>query len=502
MHGKNIIGETYSAAGKRTFQTINPATNEKLPGDFHEATLAELKDASRKAGDALAAFGWMKPKKRAKFLRQIVKEIKEDKKAIFERFCLESGLPESRAKAEMKRTLDQLENFAGLIEDGSYLDFRHNPPTKDLPELYKTFQPIGVVGVFGASNFPFAYSTVGGDTAAALAAGCPVIVKSHPMHAGTGELVAECVLKAAKKTGMPDGTFSNLNASTQKIGGALVQDPEVKAIGFTGSFNGGVALKKLADERPDPIPVFAEMGSENPVILLPGLIRTQKDKWLDILTKSITDGTGQFCTNPGLLFLMDSKESRAFLKELGERITSLPSTVMLGPGIHKQYSEKRQKAVRSKHEALYTVDRSEEPNRAQQSLLVVRDEVFQKNEQLHQEVFGPHSTAVLFKNKNSLRDTLRGFHGQLTATINGTPEDLKANRDLVYFLQRIAGRVIFNGVPTGVRVDTGMHHGGPFPASTDSRFTAVGNDSIYRFLRPVCFQNPPEYLDILPNYKK
>ena len=496
MHGKNRIGYSLSSKGKRSFHTFDPISDIELDEPFYECTLSELNEAAELAHLALRTYSQLSGKDRSVFLRRIIKEVKKDKRAILKRFCLESGLTEERAKTELKRTLDQLENFAALISKKNFKKADYNPKTKNLPSLTKSFLPIGICAVFGASNFPFAYSTIGGDTAAALAAGCPVIVKSHQMHAGTGELVADCVARAMKKTGMPDGVFSNLNASGHKIGSALVEHPRIKAVGFTGSYEGGMALKKLADNRPDPIPVFAEMGSLNPVIMLPELLKNESEKWIETIHSSITNGSGQFCTKPGLLFLLDSAESRAFLEGLGDKIASSESKPMLGKSIWKSFNQKRAKILSSEQISYYESPDNEKPNYGNPSLLVVSDKEFKVKAELRKEIFGPHSTAVLFENKNSVLKAIEILEGQLTVSINGYPNDLAEYKDLLFPIERIAGRIIFNGVPTGVRVDSAQHHGGPYPATSDSRYTAVGNDSIYRFLRPVCYQNLPREINL------
>ncbi len=492
MHGKNQIGNELSATGKKTFTVKNPATNLDLIGDFHECTIGELNKATKLANDALDLYASKTNKQKAKFLKQIVKEIKKDKSQILIRFWEESGLSMERGKVELKRTLDQLKNFAKYICSKKYNLNTIAEGTKKLPYLEKRMIPIGTVAVFGASNFPFAYSTVGGDTAAALAAGCPVIVKSHQMHAGTGELISDCVIRAANFCNIPNGVFSNLNASSIKVGSELVANEFVKAVGFTGSIAGGTALKKIGDERDSPIPVFAEMGSVNPVVMLPSALTDPKIKWSKTLLKSITTDGGQFCTKPGLLFMYDSVESRNFLRGIGEKIVKMTPAVLLGESISRPFYKKRNKLKHVKKVMFFEAPASDLPNRGQQSLLVVTDETFNKHEFLKEEVFGPHCTAVLCKNKRELKKIISNLQGQLTGTINGSKEDLSKNQDLVLLLENLAGRIIFNGVPTGVRVVAAQTHGGTFPASTDSRFTAVGDFSIYRFLRPVTYQNFPK----------
>ena len=352
--------------------------------------------------------------------------------------------------------------------------------------------PLGPVVVFGASNFPLAYSTAGGDTAAALAAGCPVIVKSHPMHAGTGALVASAILKAAEKTKMPNGVFSNLNSSGIEVGVQLVQHPQVKAVGFTGSIKGGRALYDLAAQREEPIPVFAEMGSVNPVILLPKALTKRAEILAQTYARSVTLGTGQFCTNPGLILGIKSTVLTTFIKQLSEEILKINPSCMLHPNIEKAYIKNKAMALEQEGLRVEADFQGElESHFAAPTVTTVDGEVFLNNTTLHQEVFGPYTLVVQCKDITQLTQIIAQLEGQLTGTIIAEDEELEEYSEVASNLKQRVGRIIFNGVPTGVEVCPSMLHGGPYPASTDSRFTAVGIHAIKRWVRPFSYQDWP-----------
>jgi NADP-dependent aldehyde dehydrogenase len=353
---------------------------------------------------------------------------------------------------------------------------------------------LGPVVVFGASNFPLAYSTAGGDAAAAFAAGCPVIVKAHPMHAGTGELVSGAIIKAAKETGMPGGIFSNLNAQNFEVGQQLVLHPAIKAVGFTGGIQGGRALFDLAASRPEPIPVFAEMGSTNPIVIFPSALISGLDNWTSAYADSILSGTGQFCTSPGLIFLQQSSDSDRFIEVLSEKLISAEAGVMLHPDIHARF-ESGKRTMLSHSERSIEKEKTD-GIRGRQALMVVSAEDFIGHESLRHEVFGPFAIIILCKEEKELLTALSALNGQLTGTVLGSEKEIKDNFSVVEILKQRVGRLIFNGVPTGVEVCPSMNHGGPYPASTDARFTAVGIDAVRRFARPVVYQNCPQ--DLLP----
>lgn len=361
--------------------------------------------------------------------------------------------------------------------------------------MMKMMFPLGPVVVFGAANFPFAYSTAGGDTACALAAGCPVIVKAHPGHAATSELVASAILKAAHLYHLPDGIFSHLHGASPAVGKALVEHQHTKAVGFTGSFAGGKQLFDWANQRRSPIPVFAEMSSVNPVFLLPSKLAADASGVADMLAGSITLGEGQFCTNPGLMVGIEGPHLDMFISRLGSRIIETTPETMLNPGIFKNYVEKRGNALAQPGVETFAVaEKAPALNQGSATIGITSQETFLKNPLLQLEVFGPYSLLVKCKNEAGLLEVARGLEGQLTTSVMATPEDLSNHPELIEVLQFNCGRFIYNGVPTGVNVSMAMQHGGPFPATTDSRFTAVGADGIRRFGRPVAFQNWPEGL--------
>lgn len=504
--GKNYIGNRLSAEGTVRYKTFNPVTNTENQIAFYEATSSEIDAAAEMAAKAFEEYRFVSGSRKAEFLNAIADEILALGDQLVQTYCSETGLPEGRAIGERGRTVFQLRSFADLVAEGSWVEASIDHPIPDRepapkPDLRKMNIPLGPVVVFGASNFPLAYSTAGGDTAAALAAGCPVIVKSHPMHAGTGELVASAIQKAAQKTGMPEGVFSNLNSSGIEVGVQLVKHPAVKAVGFTGSIRGGRALLDLAAQRPEPIPVFAEMGSINPVVILPNAVSQKGAELAKTYAGSITLGTGQFCTNPGLLLGIKSEELSNFTRQLGEEISKLQPSVMLHPNIHQAYESNKNNAIQQ--EAVEVVSSYEDEvktNHARQMVVTVEGETFLNNPKLHQEVFGPFSMVVQCEDAVQLQEIISNLEGQLTGTIIAGDSELEKYSDVVNALQNRVGRIIFNGVPTGVEVCPSMVHGGPYPASTDSRFTAVGINSIKRWVRPFSYQNWPN--ELLPDELK
>ncbi|MEB8345183.1 aldehyde dehydrogenase (NADP(+)) [Flavobacteriaceae bacterium KMM 6898] len=500
LTGKNYIGNKLSSKGKNSFKTFNPQKNTENKWEFMEASQDEIDSAVKLATKAFKAYKNVSALQKAQFLRTIAEEIETLGQPLIDTYMAESGLPEGRAAGERGRTMGQLRAFATLLEEGSWVEASIDTAQPDrlpLPksDIRKMLVPLGPIAVFGSSNFPLAFSTAGGDTASALAAGCPVIVKSHPMHAGTGELVASAILKAAEKTGMPNGVFSNLNSSGVEVGQWLVMYTGIKAVGFTGSIKGGMALYKLAGERKEPIPVFAEMGSINPVIALPSAIKEKGEYWAKQYAGSITLGAGQFCTKPGLILGLEGAEFDRFINKLGQELEKIEPTCMLHPNIHKGFKESKEHL--SSQEATQKVGSYEDtvpPHYAQQKVVTVRGEQFLANPTLHQEVFGPFSVVVRCKDKLELKNILEHLEGQLTGTILGNREELEQDHKIVEALTNRVGRIIFNGVPTGVEVCPSMQHGGPFPASSDSRFTSVGVSAIKRWSRPVAFQDWPNEL--------
>jgi len=504
--GENYIGNNLSAKGNKRFKTFNPLLNIENNWEITKATEEEVHEAAALASEAFKSYSKFSGAKKASFLRAIADEIEALGDELLEVYCAESGLPNGRAMGERGRTLGQLRAFANHVEEGHWVEASIDtaqPERQPLPkvDLRKMNVALGPVAVFGASNFPLAFSTAGGDTASAFAAGCPVIVKSHPMHAGTGAMVASAIIKAAQKTGMPNGIFSNLNSNGIEVGQILVQHPKVKAVGFTGSINGGRALYDLAAKREEPIPVFAEMGSVNPVILLPKALQNRADSIAKTYAGSITLGTGQFCTNPGLILGLKSKGLTNFVNTLAEEIVKIEPSCMLHPNIAGAYENNKSKAVsQTGIQVLAHVDADIEPNYARQVVTTVEGKTFLNNTTLHHEVFGPYSLVVQCEDEAQLEDIISNLEGQLTGTVISDENEVADFNNVVTALENRVGRIIFNGVPTGVEVCPSMQHGGPYPASTDSRFTAVGVDAINRFVRPFSYQDWPN--NLLPDELK
>ncbi|WP_242134535.1 aldehyde dehydrogenase (NADP(+)) [Aestuariivivens marinum] len=498
--GKNYIGNKLSAEGNITHRTINPKLNIENSTPFFEATGKELDKAVALAWDAFKVYRKIPGVRRAAFLNAIADEILALDQELINVYTSESGLPEGRAIGERARTVFQLRSFANLVSNE---DWRENtideaiPDRQPLPkeDLRRTLIPLGPVVVFAASNFPLAYSTAGGDTASALAAGCPVIVKAHAMHSGTAELVASAIIKAAEKTGMPNGVFSNIMGRGRTVGTALVKHPKIKAVGFTGSISGGRALFDLASQREEPIPVFAEMGSINPVVVTSKAINKRLAEIANNYAASITLGTGQFCTNPGLILTIESEKTQEFIKVLAEKTIAIEAQCMLHPNIKKGFIENGNSVTSQPGvEVVGQLKGDLEPNYAATLVATVSGANFLANPRTSQEVFGPFSLVVRCKNEAELLEVIDGLEGQLTATIIAEEEEYGDLHDLVDALENRVGRIIFNGVPTGVEVCPSMQHGGPYPASTDSRFTAVGTNAIKRWVRPVSYQSFPKEL--------
>ena len=467
---------------------------------YKEATPEEVDQTLREAQLAFLSYKNLSGKKKATFLRAIADEIEALGAELVSMAMKETNLPEARIIGERGRTTHHCRMFADLVEEGSWLEARVDTAISDRtpapkPDLRKMLVPLGPVVVFGAANFPLAYSTAGGDTASALAGGCPVIVKAHPAHAGTSELVAKAIFKAIEKTGMPKGVFQHLYGTGFEVGQALVKNPLTKAVGFTGSLAGGKALFDLANQRPDPIPVFAEMSSINPVILLPETLARDAAKTAATLAGSITLGVGQFCTNPGLIFAIEGAGLDQFIKSLGTEIEKVTPAPMLHQGIADNYSKKLKNALAQKGvkvEASASVEATSAQGRPTVASVSASD--FLKNPALAEEVFGPFSLIIRCADLKELNTVVNHTHGQLTASIIADESEISNHKSLLNTLVEKAGRLVINGVPTGVEVVAAQNHGGPFPATTDSRFTAVGTDAIKRFVRPVSFQNFPDTL--------
>ena len=498
--GKNYIGNKLSGKGASSHKTINPKLNVENPTAFLEATAEEIEEAVSLATDAFKVYKNTSGGQRAAFLNAIADEILALGDTLIDMYCLESGLPEGRAIGERGRTMFQLQSFATLVSNedwrGNIVD-RAIPERQPLPksDLRKTSIPLGPVVVFAASNFPLAFSTAGGDTASALAAGCPVLVKSHAMHSGTGELVASAIIRAAEKTGMPNGVFSNITGRGRTVGAALVKHPKVKAVGFTGSISGGRALFNLGAQREEPIPVFTEMGSINPVVVTPSAIAARSEEIASTYAGSITLGTGQFCTNPGLILTVDGEATQTFVEDLAAKTVAMDAQCMLHPNIKDGFVENRN--LVSEQDGVAVVGRLDSDiaeNYAPSQINAVSGKDFLANPKMHTEVFGPFSMVVKSKDEAELIDVINSLEGQLTGTVIAEDGDIQNLDGIVDALQSRVGRIIFNGVPTGVEVTGAMTHGGPYPASSDSRFTSVGLGAIKRWVRPFSYQNWPSEL--------
>ena len=480
------------------FHAINPANNEQLESTFTNATLEQVDEAVRKATTAFNIYRKKDTKNIAAFLDQIADEILNLGDALIERCNLETGLPIARLQGERGRTMNQLKLFATVVREGSWVDARIDTAIPDRAPLPKSdirhmLIPLGPVAVFGASNFPLAFSTAGGDTASALAAGCPVVVKGHEAHPGTSEMIAEAILKAIKICGMPEGTFSLVQGNSRTVGEALVKHPGIKAVGFTGSYAGGKALFDYANARLEPIPVFAEMGSTNPVFILPGVLEEKGEEIATGMAGSIIMGVGQFCTNPGLSFVQKSEGADKFYNQLKHKISEVPAGVMLTPNIKKAYDKGIQKILNIPQVEELAVGLGENsPNSATPRIFKTSMENFMKNNSLSVENFGPSSVLVEASSKEAILEAARNLEGHLTATIFGTPKDFTEYKELFAVLELKVGRVVVNGYPTGVEVCHSMVHGGPYPATTAPQSTSVGTGAIKRFVRPVCFQDYPE----------
>jgi NADP-dependent aldehyde dehydrogenase len=497
--GTHIIGFESSAQGAKVMTSINPANGEKL-GEFVVATPGEVDRAVNKAAAAFQVYRKKSGLEKARFLEAIADEIVAIGDELITVCCAESALPKGRIEGERGRTTGQLRLFANLLKEGSWLDARietAEPERVPLPkpDIRSMQIPLGPVVVFGASNFPLAFSVAGGDTTSALAAGCCVVVKAHPAHLTTSWLVGQAIQKAARATGMPDGVFSLLFGDGPVLGSQLVQHPEVTAVGFTGSFGAGKAIYDLAVRRDVPIPVYAEMGSTNPVFVLPEALHSQADVFAKGFSGSVTLGVGQFCTNPGMLIYENSESAENFTNKLQEEFKQTSGGVMLAPNIHKSYD-----AGIGKHAGtigvttLATGNAPADSNTAAPILFKTNSDTLKAHPDLAEEVFGPTSMVVEATSREDVLEIARNLGGHLTATVHGTESDLLEYKELLDILEQKVGRLLINGHPTGVEVCSAMVHGGPFPATTASGTTSVGTMAIDRFTRPVCYQNMPQAL--------
>lgn len=470
-----------------------------------DATNDELNIILDNAWNAFHVYRKFSLKQRADFMKAIAIELENCGDELIHTAMRETNLPEARLRGERGRTIFQLNSYAEACEKGTWLDARIDTAIPDKtppkPDIRKMLVPLGPVVVFGASNFPFAYSTAGGDTACAFAAGCPVIVKAHPAHAETSGMVAKAILTAASACNMPNGIFTHVHGASFEVGKALVMHPHTRAVGFTGSYTGGRQLFDWGNQRKDPIPVFAEMGSINPVFLMPAKLSASAPEIAQQYAGSITLGVGQFCTKPGLIIGMESEALQTFIHDLGKAIQKISPAPLLHSGIVRAYKINKGNALLQEDVHLVAESETEvKENEGLPTIATASGQTFLNNPILHQEVFGPYAMVIRCKDMIEMTEVAKHLEGQLTSTLMATDEDIIENNELVEAVKNICGRFILNSVPTGVEVCLSMHHGGPFPASTDSRFTSVGADGIKRFARPITFQNWSN--DLLPDELK
>ncbi len=497
--GQQLINGSWQPGGAGGFFAVNPRNGETVAPQISQAGKAQVLEAVAAAQQAFQVFRHTSLSDRAKFLRQCADEIMALGDVLLETMQAETGYPEARCIGERGRTTGQLKMFADYIESGEYLDPRIDPALPDrkpLPrvDIRSVNQALGVVAVFSVSNFPLAFSTAGGDTASALAAGCPVIVKGHPSHPGTGELVAQALAKAVKTCGLPAGVFSFVQCDNEAAR-ALIEAGPVKAIAFTGSQRGGLAISKIAAGRPEPIPVFAEMGSINPFLLLPEKLASDAEAIAKGFVGSLTMGTGQFCVNPGLVLAIEGEGLDRFTRGVAEALADHPAGVMLNAGIGAGYQKGVDALAGNGRLERVGNGKNDAPaggSYAQAFFFRMKASDFLASPELREEVFGPASILVVCKDAAELLAVATSVQGQLTATVHATEQEMPQYRELFAELAETAGRLVINGYPTGVEVCHAMVHGGPFPASTDSRFTSVGSNAIKRFVRPVCYQNCPQ----------
>lgn len=500
MHGQNLIAGEQSALSNSVLRGRNPRTGEPLEPDFYEASPGEIDRAVQQAEEAFADMRRRSADDRAALLDRMADEIEALGDALVERVTLETALPEGRVRGERGRTTSQLHMFASVVREGSWVDARidraqpeRTPSPK--PDIRRMLIPIGPVAVFGASNFPLAFSVAGGDTASAIAAGCPVIVKAHPAHPGTSELVGEALTKAVRDAGFHQGTFSMIHAANPEISLSLVEHPGVKAVGFTGSLAAGRAIFDTASNRPEPIPVHAEMGSVNPVFVLPGALRSRADEIVEGLIGSVTLGGGQFCTNPGVVVGIGNGDLDTFIEKVGTRAADTALCTLLHEGIKRGY-DAGLSALEATGVVRYVARGASGDGApgmsASTAVLTAPAKAFVEQERLREEIFGPSTLMVTCGDRDEMARVAYSLTGNLTATVHGTEEDLEEFADLIRTLENKVGRLIFNGFPTGVEVCDAMHHGGPYPATTDVRSTSVGTAAILRFARPVCYQDFPQ----------
>lgn len=500
--GEMLIGSASVRAEEETLFAYDPARAESMEPAFGAGGIAHVDRACRLAQDAFDAFRSSPLETRARFLETIAEQIESLGSTLIERAHSESALPIARLEGERSRTVGQLRLFASLVRDGRWLAATIDPALperKPLPRSDLRMQkiPVGPVAVFGASNFPLAFSVAGGDTASAFAAGCPVIVKAHSAHLGTSELVGRVIQQAVRDCGLPEGVFSLLTGKGNVIGEALVAHPAIKAVGFTGSRSGGIALMNIAAKRRAPIPVYAEMSSTNPFFVLPGALAVRGEEIACGFVDSLTLGAGQFCTNPGIVIVLDSPHTPAFVDYVARALGRKGAQTMLTAGIASAYADAiAERAAAAGVDVIAQGAQTDDQNAARPTVFTTTQHAFISNPRLEDEIFGPTSLIVTCRNVEDMIALAEHLEGQLTATLQMETGDLPLAGRLLPTLERMAGRILANGYPTGVEVSHAMVHGGPFPATSDPRTTSVGTMAIERFLRPVCYQNLP--MELLP----
>ncbi|MDH0648857.1 aldehyde dehydrogenase (NADP(+)) [Pseudomonas sp. GD03858] len=500
LTGNLLIGQRSVVGTEAPIRAIDPASNQALEPAYAGASAAQVTQACALAWAAFDAYRETTLEQRAHFLETIAEQIEALGDALIDRANAETGLPEARLLGERGRTCAQLRTFARVVRAGEWLDVRVDnalPERQPLPrpDLRQRQVALGPVAVFGASNFPLAFSVAGGDTASALAAGCPVVVKAHGAHPGTSELVGQAVARAVAQCELPDGVFSLLYGAGREVGIGLVSDPRIKAVGFTGSRSGGLALCLAAQARPEPIPVYAEMSAINPVFLFEAALQARAEPLAQAFVASLTQGAGQFCTNPGLLIARQGPALERFINAAAEHVRQTTAQTMLTPGIASAYV-RGVTALSDNRNARQVASGlpDQGPNQCQAHLFVSSAQAFLADPALQAEVFGAASLLVACDSDEQIRQVAEHLEGQLTATLHLDAADLDRARQLLPTLERKAGRILVNGWPTGVEVCDAMVHGGPFPATSDTRATSVGTAAILRFLRPVCYQDFPDAL--------
>ncbi len=508
LEGRSLISGPLPAETAFTFRAVNPATDQTLEPDYHPLDISGVDAVASQAWRAFADYGQRSGAEKAAFLRKIAGNVDAVVEDLEERTTAETALPEARVRGETARTTGQLRLFAELAEEGSWVDARIETARTDRkplpkPDVRSMWQPLGPVAVFCAGNFPLAFSVAGGDTAAALAAGCPVMVKAHHSHPGTAEIVGQAVMSAVNSCQLPPGVFSLVYGAGRDVGAALVKHPAVKAVGFTGSRAGGIDLMtQAAFDRDELIPVYAEMSSINPVVILPEALAQNGKAIAAGLGNSVTLGLGQFCTNPGLVLLPAGETADRFVLWLKENLANTPAGYALNSGIAESYRKGVRQIAALQGRGVTThlaniEDSVRQKCRIGPALFQASATVFLQEKTLHKEAFGPSTLLIPCQNQEELLQVIDSLEGQLTGTIHGTPQDLQNAPHLVEALRERVGRLVFGGFPTGVEVGHAMVHGGPWPATSDNRCTSVGTLSIQRFVRPVCYQNAPQ--TVLPD---